>query len=233
MIDYSLHENYLTESTDDFVAQTHVKKVYDKEQFIDLMLQRGTLMTKTDALAVLNNIEETTAFIVGNGDGVNLPLFNVGFSLSGVFDGATDSFDPKRHRLHANISKGVVLREAEKQVKLSKINASSTQPQILEVSDSVTGKVDEVLTSGGAVEINGVNIKIAGDNAACGLFFVDENGTETKAVTIIQNKPATLISLIPTLAAGSYQVKITTQYSGSVLLKTPKTTIYGKTLLVG
>ena len=233
MLDYSLHENQLTERTDDFTAQTHVKKVYNKEQFIELMLQRGTLMTKTDALAVLNNIEETAAYIVGNGDGINLPLFNIGFSLSGVFDGATDSYDPKRHRLHANISKGTVLRNAESEVKLTKINASSPQPQILEVKDSVTGKVDEVLTAGGAVEINGVNIKIAGDNAACGLYFVDENGAETKAVTVIQNKPATVLSLIPALATGSYRVKITTQYSGGNLLKEPKTTIYGKALPSG
>ena len=82
MLDYSLHENHLTERTDDFIAHTHVKKVYNKEQFIDLMPQRGTLMTKTDALAVLNNIEETVAYIVG--DGLNLPRFNVGFALSGV-----------------------------------------------------------------------------------------------------------------------------------------------------
>ena len=93
--------------------------------------------------------------------------------------------------------------------------------------------MDEVLTAGGAVEINGVNIKIAGDNAACGLYFVDENGAETKAVTVIQNKPATALSLIPALATGSYRVKITTQYSGGNLLKEPKTTIYGKALPAG
>ena len=230
MLDYSLHENQLTERMDDFIAHTHVKKVYNKEQFIDLMLQRGTLMTKTDTLAVLNNINETAAYIVSEGDGINMPLFKVGYSLSGVFDGATDSYDPKRHRLHANITKGKVLSNAESQVTLSKINASSTQPIILEVRDSVTGKVDEVLTSGGAVEINGVNIKIAGDNAACGLYFVDENGTEIKAVTLIQNKPATLISLIPTLATGFYHVKITTQYSGGKLLKELRTIVFKKAL---
>ena len=232
MLDYSLHENLLTERTDDFIAQTHIKKVYNKEQFIDLMLQRGTLVTKTDAVAVFNNIEETAAYIVSEGDGINLPLFNVGFSLSGIFDGAMDSYDPRRHRLHANITKGKVLRNAESEVKLSKINASSPQPLILEVTDSVTGRVDEVLTSGGAVEINGVHIKIAGDNAACGLYFVNEDGAETKAVTVIQNKPATVISLIPALATGYYRVKITTQHSGGKPLKEPKTTIFGKSLQV-
>ncbi|MDR2115450.1 MAG: hypothetical protein LBP87_03615 [Planctomycetaceae bacterium] len=63
MLDYSLHENPLTERKDDFAAQTHSKFPYTKEQFIDLMLQHGTLVTKTDILVVLNNMEETADYI--------------------------------------------------------------------------------------------------------------------------------------------------------------------------
>jgi hypothetical protein len=108
-----------------------------------------------------------------------------------------------------------------------------SQPQILEVKNSVTGKVDETLTSGGAVEIDGVDIKITGDNAACGLYFVnDDSGTETKAATIIQNRPITVLALIPVLPAGNYRVKIVTQYSHNRDLKDPRTTVYGKILQV-
>jgi hypothetical protein len=232
MLDYSLHENLLTDRTDDYAAQTHPKLSCNREQFIDLMLQRGTLMTKTDALAVLNNMEETAAYVIRSGGTLNLPLFNTGFSISGVFEGATDVFDPHRHHLHVNISKGTLLRDVEKEVKLTKVNVTSPQPQILEVKDSVTGKVDEVLTAGGAVEIDGVHIKIAGENPLCGLYFVDEAGTETKAVTLIHNKPSTVLALIPLLPAGNYHVKIVTQYTGSYNWKEPKTAVYGKTLLV-
>ena len=70
-------------------------------------------------------------------------------------------------------------------------------------------------------------------DAAFGLYFVDENGAETKTITLIQNKPAMLISLIPALATGVYNVKITTQYSRCTLLKTPKTTVYEKSFLIG
>jgi hypothetical protein len=165
MLNYSLHENLLTERTDDYAAQTHVSAVYTREQFIDLMLQRGTLLTKTDILAVFNNMEETAAYIIENGGQVNLPLFNTSFSITGVFEGATDTFDPNRHKLHVNIHKGTVIRDAEKAVRVAKVNAPSPQPQVLEVKDSVSGQVDTTLTSGGAVEIVGINIKIAGDNA--------------------------------------------------------------------
>jgi hypothetical protein len=230
MLNYSLHENLLTERTDDYSAQTHASAVYTREQFIELMLQRGTLVTKTDIVAVLNNIEETAKYIIENGGQLNLPLFNTSFSISGVFESILDSFDPNRHKLHVNIHNGTLLRDAEKTIKPTKVNAPVPQPQILEVKDSVSGQVDTVLTSGGAVEINGINIKIAGDSQEVGLFFVNGSGVETKAITIIQNKPAGIIALIPTLEAGKYHIKIATQFSGHKDLKEPKITIYGKAL---
>ena len=148
MLEYSLHENPLTDRKDDYAAQTHSKTVYTREQFIDLMLQRGTLVTKTDIVAVLNNIEETVTYVIKNGGTLNLPLMNIGFSISGVFESALDTFDPNRHKLHVNVSKGTLLRDAEKEVNLTKVNMPSPQPQILEVKDSVSGKVDEILTAG-------------------------------------------------------------------------------------
>jgi hypothetical protein len=232
MLDYSLHENPLTERKDDFAAQTHSKTSYTKEQFIDLMLQRGTMVTKTDILAVLNNMEETAAYIVKNGGTLNLPLFNLSYSISGVFESATDMFDPKRHKLRVNIHKGTVLRDAEKEIKLEKVNMPSPQPQILEVKDSVSGKVDEILTNGGVAEINGFHVKITGLNESCGLYFVDDYGSEIKAVTLVENKPSKLIVIIPPLSYGMYyRIKIITQFSGGgTELKEPRTTIFHKPL---
>jgi hypothetical protein len=230
MLDYSLHDNPLTERKDDFAAQTHPKTSYTKEQFIDLMLQRGTMVTKTDILAVLNNIEETAAYIVKNGGTLNLPLFNLSYSISGVFESVTDVFDPKRHKLRVNIHKGTVLRDAEKEIKLEKVTMPAPQPQILEVKDSISGKVDEVLTNGGVAEINGFHIKIAGQAESCGLYFVGDYGSETKAVTIVENKPSKIIVMIPYLPAGYYHIKIITQFTSGKELKEPKITTFQKPL---
>jgi hypothetical protein len=233
MLEYSLHENPLTDRKDDYAAQVHCKVVYTREGFISLMLQRGTLVTKTDIVAVLNDLEETLAYVISTGGMVNLPILNTSFSISGVFDSVMDVFDPSRHKLHVNVHKGTVLREAEKEVKVTKVNTASPQPQILEVRDSVSGKVDEILTPGGVIEIEGIDIKVAGKNMDCGLFFVPlSSGRELMAETLVRNLPSTIIALIPQLAAGEYQIKIVTQYSGSKDLKDSKTTIYNKLLKV-
>ena len=233
VLKYSLVENVLTERPDDLSAQTHSMGSLDREAIMTRMLQKGTLLTRTDIVAVLNNFEETIADALLNGYTVNLPLFNTSFSISGVFESAMDSFDGNRHKLNINLTKGILLRNAEKNVKLEKTAARAPQPTIQEVRDSVSGVVNERLTASGVVELRGYNLRIDGDNPACGLWFVDENGTETKATVIVENKPSRIMAMIPALNAGSYQVKVVTQYTGSAaLLKTPKMMVFPKNLTV-
>ncbi|MDR2011200.1 MAG: DUF4469 domain-containing protein [Bacteroidales bacterium] len=232
MLKYSLLENQLTERPDDYSAQTHSVASLDKEAIINRMLSRGTLLTRTDILAVLNGLEETITDALLEGNSINLPLFNTSFSVSGVFEGPLDSFDGNRHKLNINLTKGVLLRNAEKEVKLEKTNAVSPQPQVQEIKDSISGIVNERLTPQGVIEVRGYNLKIEGNDPSCGLWFVDENGNEVKADIIIENKPSKVIAIIPALSNGNYQIRITTQYTGGALLKTPKVYVYPKKLSV-
>ncbi len=234
MLKYSLVENQLTERPDDYSAQTHPMGSFDKEAIITRMLNRGTSLTRTDILAVINSLEETVAEVLSEGCNINLPLFNTSFSISGVFESPLDNFDGNRHKLNLNLTKGILLREVEKRVKPEKSNSVSPQPQIQEVKDSVSGKVNESLTAGGVIEIRGYNLKIEGDDPSCGLWFVTNDGNETKAEIIIENKPSKIIAMIPNIPNGSYQVKVVTQFAySSKLLKIPKTFVYPKQLLVG
>jgi len=232
MLQYSLTENLLTGRADNFTALTQSEGSFDKEAIITEMLRRGSLLTRTDILAVLNGYEETITNIIHDGGTVNTPLFNTSFSISGVFEGPMDAFDGNRHKLNVNLTKGILLRDIESQVAFEKTGTVVPQPTILEVKDSVSGKVNEQLTPGGVVELMGVNIKIVGENADCGLWFVPASGEAMKAQVIVQNKPSSLIAMIPNLSAGTYTLKEVTQYSGSNLLKSPKTSFFNKTLTV-
>ena len=59
VLKYSLVENLLTDREDDYSAQTHASASLDIEAVIQRMLHSGTLLTKTDILAVWNNLCET------------------------------------------------------------------------------------------------------------------------------------------------------------------------------
>lgn len=232
MVTYSLTENKLTEREDDYMAQAHNKNSFDKEAIIERLLQRGTLLTKTDILAVLNGLEEVAVDIAKEGGTINLPLFHTSFSISGVFNGPLDVFDHNRHKFNINVNKGKVFRDAENHIELEKIGMPPPSNQIVEVKDSVSGKVNETLTPSGVVEIFGTNIKIDGKDMSCGLYFVPTTGAETKAVTLVQNKPSAIIAIVPALPKGKYTVKIVTQYSGGGMLKNPRILLFDKTLTV-
>jgi hypothetical protein len=233
MLKYTLIENLLTDRADDYSAQTHCTESLDKEAVITRMLNKGTLLTRTDILAVLNNFEETISETLLEGNNLTLPLFNTAFSISGVFDSPLDSFDGNRHKLNINLTKGVMLRDAEKKVKFEKTTSAAPQPHIQEVKDSVSGKVNECLTKNGVAEVYGYNLKIEGDNPSCGLWFVSEDGEERKASVIIENKPSKILAMIPALSNGKWQVKVVSQHTGGgTLLKIPKSFIYTKNLYV-
>ena len=58
MLKYSLSDNTLTARPDDCSTQTHCVTSLDKEAIIAGILKRGTTLTKTDILDVLNSFEE-------------------------------------------------------------------------------------------------------------------------------------------------------------------------------
>ena len=234
MLKYTLVENFLTERPDDYMAQTVATRTYTRDDVIDRMLQRGTLVTRTDIVAVLNNLEETVEEITDEGGTVNLPLFNTSFSVSGVFEGPMDTFDPNRHKLNVNVTKGTRMRNAEKRTKLKKTDAVTPLPNIMEVRDFVSDTVNDLLTPGGVLQLWGSNIKLAGEHPDVGLWFVPETGDAVRAAIIVNNKPSSLIAMIPaTLAAGNYTLRVVTQYSGgSTELKTPRVNTFNKTLVV-
>ena len=222
MVKYHLIENRLTDRADDFMAQTQSAAAFDRDAVIDRILQRGTLLTKTDILAVLNSFEETIIDIIQEGNTVSMPLFHTAFSISGVFNGPMDAFDQLRHKLNINLSKGSLIREAQSTIKLEKTDTVAPSLYILEVKDSVSGAVNGSLTPSGVLEIYGSHIKLEGSDPNCGIYFVNGLGEETKVVTIVQNKPSTVIVAIPALAAGVYQIKIVTQYNGGSQTKRPR-----------
>ena len=233
MIKYHLVENHLTERAEDYTAQVQGIQSFDKNALVERMLQKGTLLTKTDIVAVLNGLEETVIDILREGGSITLPLFHTGFSISGVFEGAMDSFDANRHSIHVNVARGSLLRDLQSELKAEKESAPAPSNTIIEVKDSVSGKVNESLTAGGVAELFGTGIKISGDGASNGVYFVKDDGTKVKVTTIVQNNPSNLIVVVPVLEAGTYTTEVITQYTGSgTVLKTQRSIVFNHPLTV-
>ena len=224
MLKYSLRENLLTPAPDDYMAQVTDVRSYTLDEIIDLMMEKGTTLTRADVAATLQVYGEVVSAIIKDGSAVNTPLMNTSMSISGVFDGANDSFDKKRHTVNLNITAGTLLRDAVTKVKCEKTEGVSTDPYITEVTDIVSGKVNEVLTKGGVVQLVGSRLKFDAKDTAQGIFFVPETGNPVRAAVIAENKPARLMAIIPAdLAAGTYYIEVRTKYANATKqLKTLK-----------
>ena len=234
MLKYSLRENLLTPAPDDYMAQVTDVRSYTLDEIIHLMMERGTTLTRADVAATLQVYGEVVSAIIKDGSAVNTPLMNTSMSISGVFDGANDSFDKKRHTVNLNITAGTLLRDAVTKVKCEKTEGVSTDPYITEVTDIVSGKVNEVLTKGGVVQLVGSRLKFDAKDTAQGIFFVPETGNPVRAAVIAENKPARLMAIIPAdLAAGTYYIEVRTKYANATKqLKTLKIGRFAKPLTI-
>ena len=216
MLKYCLRENLLTAAPDDYMAQAADVRSYTLDEIIDLMMEKGTTLTRADVAATLQVYGEVVSAIIKDGSAVNTPLMNTSMSISGVFDGANDSFDKKRHTVNLNITAGTLLRDAVTKVKCEKTEGVSTDPYITEVTDIVTGTLNTTLSKGGVVQLVGARLKFDAKDTAQGIFFVPETGAPVRAAVIAENKPARLMAIIPAdLAAGTYYVEVRTKIIGS------------------
>ena len=114
---------------------------------------------------------------------------------------------------------------------------NSVRPQIANIRDLESGEAG-ILTPGGFLEITGSNLTIAGKDESVGLYFESEDNPDNTAVLGVKkmgtNSPSKLACVVPaTLAAGSYRIKIVTQFMNSkVQRKKPLTFVHDTPLTV-
>ena len=231
MLKYCLRENLLTAKTDDYMAQVTDSQVFTLDDIIDRMVKRGTTVTRTDLAALMQLYTQECTYIVEEGGTLNTPLINTAFSISGVFEGADDSFDGKRHSLNLNINAGTALKEALTKVKASKVETASTDPYITAVTDKLNGSTDTIKI-GSVMEILGSRLKFDPADEEQGVFAVSGT-TAVRCASVIENKPARLIVILDaSVPAGDFTLEVRTKLTsdGSKKSKTLKKGYYHKNL---
>ena len=153
----------------------------------------------------------------------------------GAFENSDAQFDPAIHKLTFDIVPTKKLRDALKNVKVINMGTKADVARIRLVTDTLTGLFDGSITASEDIMITGNNIKITGDEAVVGVFFVAGDGTTTKVTRrLTQNDPSKVIARVPALANGSYTLRIVTQFSqSSTTLKEARTLEYPTKLVVG
>ena len=109
---------------------------------------------------------------------------------------------------------------------------------ISKVIDVVSGEINSTLTPGGAVNIIGSKIRIAGDNPLNGISLINQTNQEVYPIPVSAvaiNDPSKITFVVPAdLPAGDYMLRIATQFSSTnILLNEPRIYNFDSVLAVG
>ena len=234
-----LYDNHLTkDNPNDFTARTISERSLDISQICQMAVSRGS--ADVSAASMQHAIElflKEMAYQLCDGYSVNTGYFTARTVIRGVFDSPTESYSKDRHNILFQFNQGDTLRAEIPNIEISILGVADATSAILQVKDVKSGSVNDLITPGRNLRITGTKIKVAGDNAANGVYFVN---TATNARTMVEvsdmvnNNPSELIVVIPALDPGTYTLEVVTQYtSGNErILKEPRTAALDATLTV-
>jgi hypothetical protein len=230
-----LYENFLTDNPNDYSARVASERTLNIGEICRAAVRRGGAPSTAEAMEHNASLFlKEMAYQLMDGYSVNTGWFTANAQVRGVFDAKTEAFDPAKHSLLFRFNQDELLRREIPGVRVQVMGVGESGIIISHVVDVKTGSVNDLLTPGGTLKIRGGKLKITGDDPQVGVWFESDTGI-IEPVTerdLIVNNPAELIVQIPALAAGRYQLVIRTQYSGSALLKEPRTAVYEKVLTV-
>ena len=223
-IHYALFENNVTSDPDDFAAMVQVIDSADLDAIVRRMIERGSTTTAADILAVLEDMIGASESMLLDGMRLNIGgLVELFPRVRGVFDGATDKFDPARHSLDVGANPGSRVRKTVRDNgSVVKDEAVKPAPNPIELRDIGSETTNDQLTPGNIGQLSGSRLKYDPANPDEGVYFLPVGvGGETKVTTVQKNKPAQLVFLIPAgLVPGQYHLEVRARIDGGTELRT-------------
>lgn len=236
ILNTDLYDNLLTERKGDYTAKPRITGTLYNTDIAARIVAARTEYQHGTILNILDMADSHKVQAIAEGksvvDGVGQYLVNV----QGAFEGEKAQFEPGKHALGITYTMGKLLRETLKLVKVVANGVAAVGPVINTVTDSTSKAINGQLSSGGALVLGGVNLKLQGDDPSIGVYLTPttEGAAPMKAPVVIANSPSQVIVQMPTLADGQYTVSLTTQYSaGSRNIKEPRTYTFPILLTVG
>ena len=232
-ITVDLYDNVLTEKKGDYTGKVSTTGSADNQTVADEICKERTEYRPETIMNILDLADKKRIDLLASGKTVNTGMGVFSVAVSGSFDGESAPFDPEKHKLTVGFSASGAVRKALTEV-VVKPRAAAGGLTINSVYDPYLDEINGRITSGSNLIINGVNIKVAGENPSNGVFLTKVGSSEqVKMRLITHNNPSQLTVLLPTLEPGDYQLTITTQFAaGKKILKDPRSYTFAPLLTV-
>jgi hypothetical protein len=233
----NLYPNLLTEDPNDYVARVISERTLNTSDVCKVAVSRGGAATTAEAMEHnVNLFLKEMGYQLSDGFSINTGYFTANTLIRGVFNSPTETFNTDKHAILYQFNQGDLLRKELPNITVEITGIGDSSITITEVIDVKTGSVNDLITPNRNLRIKGYKLKLAGDNPAVGVFFVNQTTqerTKVESSEIVNNNPAELIIVTPVLAAGTYILEVTSQFAGGgVNLKEPRTSAFDKVLNV-
>jgi len=205
---FALFENHLTSDPNDYMAVVQDLQSKTQEDVINLMIGRGSTVTKAETLSVLEEYRLAIEQLLKDGYAINTPIFNLSPSVKGLFQGPDQNFNSAIHTVKINITTGTRLREVGKLITVERVKGASPQPDPEILEDLGSGTRNDQLTPGNIARLKGSRLKFDQADQAQGIFLIAADQSEIRVETVSWNKPAQLDFLVPVIAAGEYKLEV-------------------------
>lgn len=230
-----LRLNHLTEEKGDYVATPQAAGSLNITDLVADLQREGMEIKAETAVDIITRFNRKAAERVLSGYNVNTGLVYMRPVIKGVFRDKT--WNPATHSVYVAMNQGMDLRRAVAGTTVEILGEQAEPMAIYTVTDSTTGATDGTLTKGRNAELKGTYLKIAGSDPANGVVFRNiDTKEETRLAPgdIALNEPSRLLILVPAaLAAGEYELVVTTQYTGAnKVLKEPRKVVLGMPVIV-
>ncbi|MCD8270005.1 MAG: DUF4469 domain-containing protein [Parabacteroides sp.] len=233
-----LRFNLLTKDVDnDYTAEVStMKNSLRNEDIAQRIINEGSEIKYDTLLSIINQHDRIIREAVMDGYSVLTKTCQFTPRVTGSWIGSSAKFDPEKHKVTLDITLASEMREALSHVGVEVLEVKGSGAQIGLVTDEATGLATGVITPGDDILIDGEKIRVAGDAAGVGVFFIGSDDVSHPVThRLSKNDPKCVRARVPAdLADGKYTLRIVTQFSNtSTLLKEPRTLEYERQLTVG
>lgn len=231
-----LYNFTLSEESDKRFGKVVSRRRLNVGDLIDIVTSRRTDLHAETLRAAFDLLNEVAIEEIANGSLVDFGPGRFSLTVRGVFTGDHAPWDPAVNSLHLKVTPGRKLRAAIDNIKADIRGMAGAGAIVNTLTDVVSGEINTRLTPGGGAILSGNKIKIAGNNPANGIRFINQDTGEAYTIpkkSLLTNNPKE-VSLIlpPDLPSGNYKLELTTQYTSTSvkLLKEPRTYLLNCTL---
>jgi hypothetical protein len=209
MIQYHLSKNPFSDELNNCVAKIDNTKQATREAIVKECCNGAFGVSPEEVESVLLRLEQVIPRMLLNGYTINTPLLNINPSITGVFEGWGDAFDPKRHSLHFRINPGKKIKETSASVLLRKNRRMLETVDVFGFMDHTNPNLQNATKASSVCKLEGKRIKFNEEDPKQGIFFIAEDNSEIRINIFVKNSDTMQIFQTPSdLPVGNYVIEI-------------------------